>query len=55
MTHGGNGFSRALSTLEELAPGARIVEGLSVRDSDVPGAEDMVRQWARETRNGTEP
>ena len=26
-----------------------VAEGLSVRDSDVPGSEDSVRQWARET------
>ena len=50
VTHGGSGFSRTLSVIEELEPGAQVVEGLSLRDSDVPGAEDTVRQWARETR-----
>ena len=49
VTHGGSGFSRTVSTIEELAPGALVAEGLSIRDSDVPGAEDSVRQWARET------
>ena len=49
VTHGGSGFSRTVSTIEELAPGALVAEGLSVRDSNVPGAEDSVRQWARET------
>ena len=48
VTHGGSGFSRTVSTIEELAPGALVAEGLSVRDSDVPGSEDSVRQWARE-------
>ena len=49
VTHGGSGFSRTVSTIEELEPGALVAEGPSVRDSDVPGAEDPVRQWARET------
>ena len=49
VTHGGSGFSRTVSTIEELAPGALVAEGLSVRDSDVPGAEASVREWARET------
>lgn len=50
VTHGGSGFSRTLSTIEELEPGAQVVEGVSLRDSDVPGAEDTVRQWVRETQ-----
>ena len=49
VTHGGSGFSRTVSTIEELEPGALVAEGLSVRDSDVPGSENSVRQWARET------
>ena len=48
VTHGGSGFSRTVSAIEELEPGALVTEGLSIRDSDVPGAEDTVRQWARE-------
>lgn len=48
VTHGGSGFSRTLSTIQDLEPGVQVVEGLSIRDSDVPGAEDTVRQWARE-------
>ena len=49
VTHGGSGFSRTVSTIEELAPGTQVIEGLSIRDSDVPDSEDSVRQWARET------
>jgi len=49
VTHGGSGFSGAISTISELEPGAQIIEGLSIHASAVPDAEDQVRQWVRET------
>ena len=49
VTHGGSGFSGGISTIEELEPGAQVIEGLSIRDSSVPDSEDEVRQWVRDT------
>lgn len=44
--HGGSGFSRTISTIQELQPGARVIEdGLSVSRNNVPDAESEVTQW----------
>ena len=49
VTHGGSGFSGGISTIQSLEPGAQVIEGLSIRDSAVPDAEEDVRQWVRGT------
>ena len=49
VTHGGSGFSGGISTIQSLEPDAQVVEGLSLRDSSVPDAEEEVRQLVRDT------
>ncbi len=44
--HGGSGFSRTVQTIEELQPGATVVEdGLSVSRNSVPEAQNDVASW----------
>ena len=46
VTHGGSGFSNTISTIEELEPGATVVEaGLSVSRNSVANAEDDIKSW----------
>ena len=47
VTHEGSGFSRIVSTIEELEPDAAVVEGLDVRGGDVPNAEADLRDWVK--------
>ena len=49
VTHGGSGFSGGISTIQSLEPDAQVVEGLSLRDSSVPDAEEEARQLVRDT------
>lgn len=45
-THGGSGFSRTISTISELQPGATVIEdGLSISRNSVPDAQNDVTDW----------
>lgn len=45
-THGGSGFSRTISTIAELQPGATVMEdGLSISRNSVPDAQSDVTGW----------
>lgn len=45
-THGGSGFSRTISTIEELQPNAEVVQdGLSISRNSVPQAQSDVADW----------
>ena len=45
-THGGSGVSRTVQTIEELQPGATVVEeGLSISRNSVPEAQNDVASW----------
>lgn len=47
VTHGGSGFSRTISTIQELQPNAEVVtDGLSVSRNSVPGAAQQAMDWA---------
>lgn len=47
-THGGSGFSRTVQTIEELQPGATVVEdALSISRNYVPEAQNDVASWVR--------
>lgn len=46
-THEGSGFSGTVSTVEELVPGAQVIEGLSIRGQDVPDSEEEIRAWVQ--------
>ena len=44
-THDGYGAGRTFSTVAELAAGAQTMDGLAIEASDVPDAQETVRQW----------
>ena len=45
-THGGSGFSRTISTIQEIQPNANVVEeGLSISRNNVPDAQSTVTEW----------
>lgn len=47
-THGGSGFSRTISTIEGLQPGAEVLtDGLSISRNSVSGAAQAVRDWVQ--------
>lgn len=47
-THGGSGFSRTVSTIAELEPGAEVSrDGLSISRNSVSEAADSVAQWVQ--------
>lgn len=49
VTHGGNGFSRTVSTIAGLQPNATVVtDGLSISRNNVPGAAQETMGWALE-------
>ena len=49
VTHGGSGFSRTVSAIQELQPNAAVVtDGLSVSRNSVPGAAQEAMDWALE-------
>ena len=44
--HGGSGFSRTISTIAELQPGANVMEqGLSISRNSVTDAQSDVENW----------
>ena len=44
--HGGSGFSRTISTIQELQPGATVIEdGLSISRNSVAEAQSAVAEW----------
>ena len=45
VTSGGSGFSRTISTIESMEPGATVQEGLSISGSSATGAQDQVNEW----------
>ena len=45
VTSGGSGFSDAENTIAELEPNATVLDGLSVGDSSVDGAQKNVTSW----------
>jgi len=47
ITHEGSGFSRTVSTIRSLEPDADVIEGISIRGSDVPQSEEIVRQFVK--------
>ena len=47
VTHGGSGFSRTVSTIQELQPEAAVIEdGLSISRGDVADAAQQAMEWA---------
>ena len=45
-THGGSGFSRTIQTIQELQPGATVIEdGLSISRNSVSAAQGDVTEW----------
>ena len=47
VTHGGSGFSRTVSTIQELQPEAAVIEdGLSISRGDVADAAQQAMDWA---------
>ena len=47
VTHGGSGFSRTVSTIQELQPEAAVIEdGLSISRGDVADAAQQAVDWA---------
>lgn len=45
-SHGGSGFSRTIQTIQQLQPGATVVEdGLSISRNSVPDAQSDVTAW----------
>lgn len=46
--HGGSGFSRTISTIQELQPGATVIEdGLSISRNSVAEAQSAVAEWVQ--------
>lgn len=49
VTHGGSGFSRTVSTIQELQPNAAVLtDGLSISRGSVPNAAQEAMDWASE-------
>ena len=44
-THDGYGAGSSFSTVESLSAGAQVLDGISIESSDVPSAQETVRQW----------
>ena len=52
VTHGGSGFSRTVSTIQELQPNAAVLtNGLSVSRNNVPNAAQEAMDWAAQVLN----
>ena len=46
--HGGSGFSRTISNIQELQPGATVIEdGLSISRNSVAEAQSAVAEWVQ--------
>lgn len=48
VTSGGSGFSSTVSTIEELEPGATVIEGISIGAGSAAGAQADVEAWLTE-------
>ena len=44
-THDGSGFSRTISTIQELQPNAEVGEGLSISCNQIQNAENEIVEW----------
>ena len=44
-THGGSGFSRTISAIQELEPNAEVVEGLSISRNQIQNSESDIVNW----------
>lgn len=45
-THGGSGFAGTVHTIEELQPGANVIEdGISVSRTDITDSDQQVQEW----------
>ena len=51
VTHEGSGFSGTIGTIQELEPGAEVLEGLAVQGANVTDEEQNIRQWVIDHRN----
>lgn len=52
VTHGGSGFSRTISTIQELQPNAAVLtDGLSISRNSVPNAAQKAMDWAAQALN----
>lgn len=52
VTHGGSGFSRTISTIQELQPNATVLtDGLSISRNNVPNAAQEAMDWAAKVLN----
>lgn len=52
VTHGGSGFSRTVSTIQELQPNATVLtDGLSISRNNVPNAAQEAMDWAAQVLN----
>lgn len=52
VTHGGSGFSRTISTIQELQPNATVLtDGLSISRNSVPNAAQEAMDWAAQVLN----
>lgn len=51
VTSGGSGFSRTLRAIENAEPGARVLDGLSIRDRRVHDAstDEAISSWLAES------
>lgn len=45
VTSGGSGFSGSISEIESAEPGATVLEGLALSDSDAMDARNNVNEW----------
>ena len=46
-THGGSGFSGTISTIKELEPNAKVLEGKSISRNDIQDAEQEIIDWVK--------
>ena len=51
VTHEGSRFSGTVGTIQELEPGAEVLEGLAVQGASVTDEEQNIRQWVIDHRN----
>lgn len=52
VTHGGSGFSRTVSTIQDLQPNATVLtDGLSISRNNVPNAAQEAMDWAAQVLN----
>lgn len=46
-THGGSGFSGTISTIKELEPNAKVIDGKSISRNDIQDAEQEIVDWVK--------